>query len=193
MTTLWLVRHGPTHQKSFCGWRDVPADLSDHAQIERLNTYLPEKATLISSDLLRARQTADVLTGHHHRMDHSDQLREFNFGIWDGMSFDQVATRDPDLSRQFWEKPGHLPAPEGESWYDVAWRVSREVDNLIDRCLTKNLIIVAHFGAILTQVARAAGHTPVQAFGQHIDNLSVSRIRVEGKLWHLEDVNVTPD
>ena len=28
---LWWVRHGPTHEKAFCGWRDVPADLSDHA------------------------------------------------------------------------------------------------------------------------------------------------------------------
>ena len=36
MTTWHWVRHGPTHQKSFVGWRDVPADLSDHAQIERL-------------------------------------------------------------------------------------------------------------------------------------------------------------
>ena len=23
---LWWVRHGPTHEKAFCGWRAVPAD-----------------------------------------------------------------------------------------------------------------------------------------------------------------------
>ncbi|PHR02026.1 MAG: histidine phosphatase family protein, partial [Sulfitobacter sp.] len=36
--TIWhWVRHGPTHEKAFVGWRDVPADLSDTAQIARLN------------------------------------------------------------------------------------------------------------------------------------------------------------
>ena len=34
MTTFWWVRHGPTHQTAFTGWRDVPADLSDAAALE---------------------------------------------------------------------------------------------------------------------------------------------------------------
>ncbi|MDX5383564.1 MAG: histidine phosphatase family protein, partial [Rhodobacterales bacterium] len=29
MTRFFWLRHGPTHQKVFTGWRDVPADLSD--------------------------------------------------------------------------------------------------------------------------------------------------------------------
>jgi len=33
MTTLWLVRHGPTHAKAMIGWTDLPADLSDAGAI----------------------------------------------------------------------------------------------------------------------------------------------------------------
>ncbi|MFT7136552.1 MAG: alpha-ribazole phosphatase, partial [Akkermansiaceae bacterium] len=51
MTTWHWVRHGPTHEKTLVGWRDVPADLSDHAQIARLNAHLPRDAILVSSDL----------------------------------------------------------------------------------------------------------------------------------------------
>mgnify|MGYP001952568708 CR=1 FL=1 len=61
MTVWHWVRHGPTHEKTFVGWRDVPADLSDEAQLARLNAHLPMDALLISSDLQRCTATADVL------------------------------------------------------------------------------------------------------------------------------------
>ena len=54
MTRFHLVRHGPTHEKTFVGWRDVPADLSDHAAIARLHEGLPQDALVVSSDLIRA-------------------------------------------------------------------------------------------------------------------------------------------
>lgn len=56
MTRLWLIRHGPTHAKGMVGWTDLPADLSDTAQIARLRAALPD-APVVSSDLLRAVQT----------------------------------------------------------------------------------------------------------------------------------------
>jgi hypothetical protein len=59
---LWWVRHGPTHQTTFTGWRDVPADLSDGAALDRLDAYLPAHAVLVSSDLLRASATADRIS-----------------------------------------------------------------------------------------------------------------------------------
>ncbi|HBR36935.1 MAG TPA: histidine phosphatase family protein, partial [Sulfitobacter pontiacus] len=60
--TIWhWVRHGPTHEKNFVGWRDVPADLSDVAQLGRLNAHLPQRAVMVSSDLIRASATADTL------------------------------------------------------------------------------------------------------------------------------------
>ena len=60
--TLWWVRHGPTHAKTMVGWTDLPADLSDRAQLDRLRAYLPD-APVVCSDLLRARQTADAVAG----------------------------------------------------------------------------------------------------------------------------------
>ncbi|MEO0677999.1 MAG: histidine phosphatase family protein, partial [Pseudomonadota bacterium] len=46
MTTFWWVRHGPTHEKAFTGWRDVPADLSDTAALQRLSAFLPSDAPI---------------------------------------------------------------------------------------------------------------------------------------------------
>ena len=61
MTTWHWIRHGPTHQKNFTGWRDVPADLSDTAAVARLSAHLPGTALVISSDLTRSVTTASAL------------------------------------------------------------------------------------------------------------------------------------
>ncbi|MEO0665238.1 MAG: histidine phosphatase family protein, partial [Pseudomonadota bacterium] len=98
MTTFWWVRHGPTHEKAFTGWRDVPADLSDRAALKRLSAFLPWDAPILSSDLQRTRATADAIQGARTRLPDHAGLREFDFGLWDGMRFDAIAERWPDES-----------------------------------------------------------------------------------------------
>lgn len=177
MTTWHWVRHGPTHAKSFVGWRDLPADLSDAAQIARLRSTLPARAVLVSSDLQRAEATADAIAGKEHvRLPNDPHLREMHFGIWDGMHFDAVATRDPELSRAYWEQPGDTTAPGGESWNSAAARVHAAVTCINARHPTAHIIAVAHFGVILTQVQRALRISPYEALAHRIDNLSVTTI-----------------
>ncbi len=189
MTRLWLVRHGPTHAKAFAGWRDIPADLSDTEALVRLNAHLPANVPVISSDLIRAAATADALSQNRPRLPHDPDLREFHFGDWDGLGFAEVAERWPDLSRRYWEDPGHTAPPGGESWLQAAARVEAAVGRLPPR---PDIIIVAHFGVILTQYQRAAGLTPHQALAQRIDNLSVTCLAHDGTRWTVPSVNHLP-
>lgn len=191
MTRLWWVRHGPTHAKAFAGWRDIPADLSDAAALARLNAHLPADATVISSDLIRATATADALCATRPRLPPDPALREFHFGDWDGLTFAEVSARWPDLSRRYWEDPGHSAPPNGESWHQAAARVGQAADHLLALPQT-DIIVVAHFGAILTQYQRAAGLTPYQALAQTIDNLSVTCLRHDDGLWTVAQVNHIP-
>ncbi len=192
MTTWHWVRHGPTHQKTFVGWRDVPADLSDHAQIARLNAFLPKDALVISSDLLRAVATADVLSDKRTRLKSRFDLREFHFGEWDGKHFDEVAQSHPELSRAYWETPGDVSPPGGESWNTAAERVSKAVDNLNTTYPDADIIAVAHIGVILTQVQRAEGLAPEEAIGHRIDNLSVTTLVQQRAGWRVERINHLP-
>ncbi|WP_226779599.1 histidine phosphatase family protein [Oceaniglobus trochenteri] len=177
MSTTWYwVRHGPTHEKAMTGHRDVPADLSDTQALARLDAWLPRDALILSSDLSRARATADAIAGTRHRLPDAPALREFDFGTWDGMTFDAVAARDPELSRAYWERPGDVAPPGGESWNMAAARVAGVVDAMNAAHPGRAIIAVAHIGVILTQIARATGQTPARALGHRIDNLSVTRI-----------------
>lgn len=173
----WWVRHGPTHQKTFVGHRDVPADLSDTAALTRLDAWLPIDAVVVSSDLSRSVATADAISGSRHRLAHTVALREFDFGQWDGLSFDAVAARDPRLSRDYWENPGDTAPPGGESWNAAALRIAPFVDDLNRRHSGRDIIAVAHFGVILTQLARATGQLPKSVISQKIDTLSVTCLR----------------
>ena len=117
MRRLCLVRHGPTHAKTMVGWSDLPADLSDHDAIASLAEHLPADALVISSDLSRAVATADAIQGARTRLPHDPDLREMNFGDWELQRFDEV--EDQETYRAFWEHPGDVKPPNGESWHEL--------------------------------------------------------------------------
>lgn len=176
MTTWHWVRHGPTHQKTFTGWRDVAAELSDSAAIARLSAHLPEEALVISSDLTRSVDTASALQAHRTRLPHDPALREFHFGSWDGVHFSQVAARHDALSRAYWEAPGPHTPPGGESWDMSAARVAMAVGRISARYPQAHIVAVAHFGVILTQVQAVLGITATEVLAHKIDPLSVTTL-----------------
>lgn len=189
MTRLWLVRHGPTHAKAMVGWSDIPADLSDEPALTRLRSYLPQ-APVVSSDLSRAVTTADALLPTA-RLPHDPALREINFGAWELRTFGEVEAEDPKTIRAYWESPGDVAPPDGESWNAVCNRVSDAIDSYLSQRLP-DLIIVAHFGAILTQLQRAKGISGYEAFGHRIDNLSVTELGYDGLNWTVGRINHKP-
>jgi broad specificity phosphatase PhoE len=185
MTNFHFVRHGPTHAKTLVGWSDLPADLSDTAAIARLSDHLPH-APVISSTLLRATATADALQDGRPRLPHDPDFREIHFGDWELQHFTEV--EDQARIRRFWEEPGAIAPPNGESWDVVSARVNTAMDRLLRH---KNIIVVAHFGVILTQVQRALGIGGYEAFSHKIDNLSVTEIRFDGA-WSAGRINHIP-
>lgn len=174
------------------GWSDLPADLSDRAAIERLNAHLPQDGIVVSSDLSRAAQTASAIQDARRRLPHSRDLREINFGNWERRPFSEIEAEDPQLAFAYWDNPGDVRPPNGESWNDVRARVDHALDNLIQQFNGHELIIVAHFGVILTQVQRALGVDAQQAFSHRIDNLSVTEITRHPDGWSVGRINHRP-
>ncbi|MEX0348720.1 MAG: histidine phosphatase family protein [Paracoccaceae bacterium] len=192
MTRLHLVRHGPTHAKTMVGWSDLPADLSDTDAIARLSAHLPAHALVISSDLLRAVDTATAVGTGRRRLPHDQALREIHFGDWELRAFYEIEAEDPDRIRAYWEQPGDVRPPNGESWNEVCARVDAAIDQLIAAHTGQDLIVVAHFGVILTQVQRALQLDANAAFGHRIDNLSVTQLTHSPTGWTVGHINHRP-
>lgn len=169
MSRVWLVRHGPTHAKGMVGWTDLAADLSDKAALARLNAHLPG-VPVVSSDLARAISTADALE-NRARLPHDPDWRELHFGAWEMRTYAEIEAESPDQIRAFWETPGQVRAPDGESWDELSARIAAALDRL--RALPE-VIVVAHFGAIVAAIQLAGRLTTTEAFSHKIDNLSVT-------------------
>lgn len=174
---MWhWVRHGPTRTDGVVGWRDLPADLSDTSHLARLRAYLPETALVVSSDLSRARDTAAAIAGCRRQIGSDPHLREFHFGAWDGLDPDLIRHRNATLSNAYWTDPGHHAPPGGESWRQAAARIGAAVARIEAAYPGKDIIAVAHFGVILTQLQAVLGISPRAVLRHRIDNLSVTTL-----------------
>lgn len=189
---FWWVRHGPTDATGLNGWTDVPARLDETDRLARLGSFLPLAAPVISSDLIRAVATADAIARDRPRLGVRQGLREMHFGAWEGRSIGALQQEDPERLFSLWDRPGDTAPPGGESWNALAARVSAEVDALVTAAGGPDLIVVAHLGAILTQLARARGAAPKEILSQGVGHLSVTRIRWDGRTWSSDLADHSP-
>lgn len=187
MTQFYWVRHGPTHAKTMVGWSDLPADLSDTEQLARLAADLPPDALVVSSDLSRAVATADAIQQGRPRLPHDPMLREMHFGDWELQHWSDIA--DQARLQAFWDNPGDVAPPGGESWNALSARVSDAADRLAAAHPGRAIVVVAHFGAILTQVQRATGAEGRAIFAQKIDNLSLTELHRQPQGWAALRIN----
>jgi glucosyl-3-phosphoglycerate phosphatase len=102
---ILLARHGETDDNvpplRFQGQRDTPLNERGREQArelaERVAALDPPVASLWSSDLSRARETAEIVgerIGLEPRLD--ARLREGWRGEWEGFLFEQIAASDPE-------------------------------------------------------------------------------------------------
>ena len=171
------------------GWSDIPADLSDTRHVARVARHLPAGASVVTSDLSRARETATALGLAGPRLPEMPGLREIHFGDWEMKRFDEIA--DTERIRDFWDQPGDVAPPGGESWNAFSDRVDKATDTFLEG-QHKDIIVVCHFGVILRMVQRALGLSAREAFGHRIENLSVTRIDVSERGWKAVSINHHP-
>ena len=190
-TVLW-VRHAKTHTKALIGWTDIDADLSDQSTIKWLQGRIPENALIISSDLKRASATADAITQNRCRLPDHKGLREINFGLWEGKTADEVSQSHPEESRLFWSNPMSARPPNGESWQELTHRAAAVIDQIINDHPNQTIVLVSHFGTILSQASRADNADRHDLHIKHIQNLSMTEMSHENGKWKLVAFNELP-
>jgi len=150
VTRIIFVRHGETiwNREGRCqGSSDIPLSETGHEQAEALAAALAREpvSAVYSSDLVRARQTADAIAARHRLPVLADaRLRELNQGELEGESLtDMLATR-PDLLKQWLDQPADVSMPGGESMRTLQARASRAFDDISRRHPDQTIIIVGH-------------------------------------------------
>ncbi|WP_169054106.1 histidine phosphatase family protein [Nitratireductor sp. XY-223] len=116
MPDLYFLRHGQTDwnlQGRFQGASDIPLNETGLAQAQAVSLKLaryaaekgqdPQQFALLSSPLLRARQTAATVARQLHigeaGLEFVPVLREVSYGVWEGMTSLEVKERYPEERR----------------------------------------------------------------------------------------------
>jgi broad specificity phosphatase PhoE len=123
---LWLVRHGETEwSKSgqHTGRTDIPLTAAGEQQGKALGRHLAGRrfALVLTSPLQRARETCR-LAGFAGVAEICEDLREWDYGIYEGRTTDAVRTEQPGWS--IWT----TPVAQGESVEQVGRRAQRVIE-----------------------------------------------------------------
>lgn len=152
MTRLVLIRHGATkwnREGRYCGHKDVGLSSEGRAQAAKLGGRL--KAVkfdrIYCSGMKRAFQTgriifkgADLIT--------VKELREINFGVLEGLRYEEILERHGNTYRKWLEDPYKNNVPKAEPMSDFENRIKKGVKKIIRSNSNRTIAIVCHGGTI---------------------------------------------
>ena len=160
---LLLVRHVHTEMAGrFCGHSDPAISTEGQRQLASLCQSLQQYRVkqVFSSDLRRARQTAEAIAGAALPVQLVPDLREIDFGRWDGLSWAEIVQRDRDFAGRWVNAYPRLGAPEGEDFATFSARVMRAFHLIADQWQGGWTVIVTHGGFIRALLLELLGQPP---------------------------------
>ena len=187
---LILLRHGQTSanaQALLQGHIDLPLDDVGREQAQKCGAFIKQhfpSAVVVSSPLMRARQTAEQLSDDV-RID--DRFIELNYGDWDGVALTEV----PQQQWATWRSDPHFRPPNGESLAELDERVRPALEELAERAQHEHVVVVSHVSPIKSAVTWALGVGPSATWRCHLDRASICRIAISPRGPSLTSLNET--
>ncbi len=206
MTELILIRHGETdwnRERRMQGQTDTPLSAVGRAQAAAVGERLAQHpfAALYSSDLSRAWDTAAAISHASGReIRREPALRERTFGIFEGLTYDEMAQRYPEAHARFATRDPDYAVPGGESPRQFFERSLTCLNAIVHAHAGACTVVVTH-GLVLDTLHRAARNMSLEEKRDApLLNASLNTFRHEGGAWlevawgdvaHLAQVGVT--
>ncbi|MBN1122091.1 MAG: alpha-ribazole phosphatase [Anaerolineae bacterium] len=181
MIRLLLVRHGQTdwnHQHRYQGQTDIPLNEAGREQAARLAPRMESYSidTIYASDLERAWETAAIVsrgTGLEVRPD--PRLREMSFGVFEGLSFDEIGEQWPDELSAWITDRSNTP-PEGEPMDQFVARLRAFLADIEANRQDETVLIVSHGGPLKGIVRLLLGLNGSTRWTFKLSNCSLTEI-----------------
>jgi alpha-ribazole phosphatase len=181
---ILLVRHGETDYNKklrYQGHLDIDLNETGYDQAQKISKRISTKEIdeIYSSDLKRARNTAELIAAPHNQKVRSREgLREINVGDWEGLNYDDLNKQYPELSRKWFDNPASVRLPGGEMLSEFQTRVVDSFEEIIDSSKGEKIVVTAHGGTIRVWLAHLL-KVPLNKNRQiEIHNTSLSIVKV---------------
>ena len=176
---LILVRHGrtPANAAGLLQGR-LDQELDDHglAQAAAVAAYVSswcDVDAVLASPLQRAQQTAAAF---ELPVATDERWLELSYGEYEGTPHSDV----PSEVWQRWRDDAHFTPVGGESLAALDVRVRAGCDDLVERAVSENIVVVSHVSPMKAAVAWALGVDIGISFNCHLDQAAVCRIAIRG-------------
>lgn len=143
---LYVVRHGQTDyniDNKVCGISDVELTTLGKQQAKKASGLLKDEKLdyIFASPLQRALSTAKIINENHHlEIQVDSRIQEINFGKFEGVVNNEEF--------QYYKQNHGLHYPQGESLFQVVFRVYSFLKELEEKYPDKNILIVCHGGIV---------------------------------------------
>ncbi len=195
---LLLIRHGETdwnNERRIQGHTDTPLNERGIEQAERLAAKLDSGErinALYSSPLARARLTAEIIakrSGLPLTLD--DRLMEKHLGDLEGMSFEEIEIKYPEVARHWRESKEHFLLPGEESAQELQARVKSFLTEISSRHNGARVVVVTHGGTINMLISTLMDLDINRRWPFWFDNASLSWMDLTGPFPRLRLLNDT--
>lgn len=191
-TRICLVRHGETDwnvERRLQGQLDIPLNETGVAQARATARGLigQQFTALYSSDLGRARQTAEALAGVVGLpIQFQPDLRERRYGIFERLTYTEAKAQYPEDYARLHDRDPDYVIPQGESLRQLADRVGACLKTLVAKHAGEQILLVSH-GGVLDVIRRIATHKPLHEPRDFlISNAALNWLEHRPKKgWHL--------
>ena len=156
MKKVYLIRHGlpdfPAGERMCLGITDLPMGEAGLAQAAKMAEKLPAVTAVFSSPLTRAVQTAEAIGLPVTIL---PDLREMHAGEWDGLTFDEIRQRYPEL---YAARASDLtiPLPGAEDHEEGLHRFAAAMEKAANLA-PGDFAVVAHGGIIAQFMQKISG------------------------------------
>ena len=185
MMEIILARHGETDwnkDEIFRGRADVALNETGVQQAELLGEYLGKDIVdfVYSSPLERAVKTAKVIATYHAlEVNIVQNLIDFDYGEWQGLSRREVEDRYPELYKDWLDTPEQVRMPGGESLEDVRNRAMPFVEDAVMRCGEGRIILVSHRVVNKVIICALLGLNNSHFWNIKLDTCGITRFSLE--------------
>jgi alpha-ribazole phosphatase len=180
---LLFVRHGITQDNLdgyYTGQTDPPLTELGERQAAAVGAYLASEKlhVIISSDLQRARDTARAIVRYHNLPVLEDpDLREISMGEWEGLSPEQIQTRNIEAWKDVQSNQIDHAPPGGENYAQLRERAARALKRSQESFAEQTVLWVTHGELIGATLCYALGLDPSYHRCFQRDNTSVTELR----------------
>ena len=189
MTNLFFIRHAHTvlnKGRHFQGGQ-TNSHLDEIGQeqlaksVNGMNEALPDNYLLVSSPLIRTKET---LQGLHLKTDHiiyDERIRKIDFGVWEGRQLNPVQAEYPDEVARYFNNDPYVKVENGESIQEVADRMVEAI-KYYAKSDYENIVFVSHGNSISIGIsALLLGNIDFQRIAAIPKNVSLSELSYENK------------